>query len=385
VQMLASMTFVAASVLAPVVAPMLGYAPELIGLYAGLGYLTAMLTGLRSGVWVAGIGAMRLTQAGLMACAAGALLAGLGPAQTLLLAAVLIGVGYGVVNPTAAAVLSQHAPVRARGLFFSIKQTGVPLGVALAGLTMPAGLALLGWRATAVVVAGVCALFAVALGSLVRRLEPPRAAAEALTDAPQRPLTLLSSVWRSPILRPLSLASLAYALTQQVYVTFIVSMLNLTLGWALAAAAGLLALSQGLAALARIVFGAVSDRFLPPGWVLVGLGAAMALSCLGLGAAAGGLLPVWLVGAAALACAATAMGWNGVFFGALAQRVPREQMAGVSGAAQFFTFGGGMVGPFVFAQFVSAGGSYAQGMALAAVVPVLIGVATLRRPPSANP
>jgi uncharacterized protein YaaW (UPF0174 family) len=57
----------------------------------------------------------------------------------------------------------------------------------------------------------------------------------------------------------------------------------------------------------------------------------------------------------------------------------------VSGATQFFTFAGGMVGPFVFAQFVSAGGSYAQGMALAAVVPVLIGVATLRRPPSANP
>lgn len=378
VQMLASMTFVAASVLAPVVAPTLGYAPERIGLYAGLGYLTAMLTGLRSGVWVAGIGAMRLTQVGLLACAAGAMLAGLGPAQALLLAAVLIGVGYGVVNPTAAAVLSQHAPVRARGLFFSVKQTGVPLGVALAGLTMPAGLALLGWRATAVAVAGVCLLLALALGPLVRRLEPPRRAASAGVGAAQRPLALLRSVWRSPILRPLSLASLAYALTQQVYVTFIVSMLNLTLGWALAAAAGLLALSQGLAALARIFFGAVSDRFAPPGWVLVGLGAAMALSCLGLAAAAGGVLPVWLVGAAALACAATAMGWNGVFFGALAQRVPREQMAGVSGAAQFFTFGGGMVGPLLFGEAVRAGAGYAAACAALALIPAAAAAALAR-------
>lgn len=47
VQMLAATTFVAASVLAPAVAPTLGIAPERIGLYAGLGYLAAMISGLR--------------------------------------------------------------------------------------------------------------------------------------------------------------------------------------------------------------------------------------------------------------------------------------------------------------------------------------------------
>ena len=109
VQMLAATTFVAASVLAPAVAPTLGIAPERIGLYAGLGYLAAMISGLRSGAWVARLGAMRLTQLGLACCAAGALLAGLGPPQALLGAAALIGVGYGVVNPTSAAVLGQHS------------------------------------------------------------------------------------------------------------------------------------------------------------------------------------------------------------------------------------------------------------------------------------
>lgn len=376
VQMLASMTFVAASVLAPAVAPTLGHAPERVGLYAGLGYLAAMVCGLRSGGWVARWGAIPLTQRGLLACAAGALLAGLGPPQTLLAAAVLIGMGYGVVNPTAAAVLSQHAPERARGLFFSVKQTGVPLGVALAGLVMPAGLALLGWRFTAVAVAATCAAMSLALWPTVARLEPPRP--DPAEAAAQAPMALLRRVWRAPTLRVLSLTSLTYTLTQQVYVTFIVSMLNLTLGWTLAAAAGVLALSQGLAALARIIFGSVGDRWVPPGWVLVGLGVAMAASCLGLAAAAAGMLSPVLVGAAALACASTAMGWNGVFFGALAQRVPREQMAGVSGAAQFFTFGGGMIGPLLFGEAVRAGAGYAAAYAALALIPAAAAAALAR-------
>jgi len=378
VQMLASTTFVAASVLAPAVAPTLGIAPERIGLYAGLGYLAAMISGLRSGAWVARLGAMRLTQLGLAGCAGGALLAGLGSPQTLLAAAALIGVGYGVCNPTAAAVLSQHAPAGARGLFFSVKQTGVPLGVALAGLTMPAGLALLGWRATAVAVAVACVALALLLQPAVARLEPPRAPHGSGSAPGQGALALLQRVWRSPVLRPLSLASLSYALTQQVYVTFIVSMLNLTLGWTLAAAAGLLALSQGVSALARITFGSVGDRWVPPGWVLVGLGAAMAGSCLGLAAASAGTLSAALVGAAALACAGTAMGWNGVFYGALTQLVPRSEVAGISGAAQFFTFGGGMLGPLLFGEAVRAGAGYPLAWVVVALIPATAAAALAR-------
>ena len=162
VQVVVSLTLVAASVLAPAVAPTLGLAPERIGLYAAVAYLTAMLSGLRAGHWVARIGSLRLSQVALLACAGGALLAAaspaLGAAGALLGAAFLIGIGYGLVNPAAAAVLTHHAPTTSRGLFFSIKQTGVPIGVAMAGLLMPLGLSLLGWRATAVGLAALCAV-----------------------------------------------------------------------------------------------------------------------------------------------------------------------------------------------------------------------------------
>lgn len=386
VQMLATATLVAASVLAPAVAPQLGVAPSRIGSYIALAYFSAMLAGLIAGQGVARWGALPLSQAALGSAAAGALLAAAGPAQTLLAAAVLIGIGYGLVNPAAAAVLTHHAPAHARGLHFSIKQTGVPLGVALAGVAMPAALALLGWRMAAAALALACALMALVLWPLNPRLEPPRAKAQreatgaalagrAVHDAApgDRPgriratLTVLGEIWRDPPLRRLALASLAYAVTQQAYVTFTVPLLNLRLGWTLAAAAGVLAASQVLASAARIGLGALADR-VAPSRVLALLGVAMGASCVALALLAPGT-PAIVVGAAALACAATAMGWNGVFFAAMAQQVPQAAMARIAGGTQFFTFGGGMLGPLAFGEALRAGAGYPLAFAATAVLP----------------
>lgn len=376
VQVLATLALVAASVLAPAVAPRLGLPPARIGLYMAVAYLAAMLAGLRCGHWVARHGPVRVSQAALLASAAGAAAAATAGsagsaapavAAVLLLAAGAIGVGYGLVNPAAAAVLSHHAPAQARGLFFSIKQTGVPLGVALAGLLMPAGLAALDWQATALAVAVACALAALALQPLRAPLDPPAAPDAA---APAGIGVLLRRVWHTPRLRRLSLASLAYAATQQAFVTFLVSMLNLGLGWSLALAAGVLSASQAVATGARIGFGALADRWGAPGRLLAQLGAAMSLGCLALAAlAAAAGAPAALVVAAALGCAATAMGWNGVFFAELALRVPRHEMAPVAGATQFFTFAGGMLGPLLFGEALRAGAGWPLAWCALAAVP----------------
>ena len=49
------------------------------------------------------------------------------------IAALAIGAGYGLPNPSASMILAQHAPPHRRGLFFSIKQTGVPIPQAIYG------------------------------------------------------------------------------------------------------------------------------------------------------------------------------------------------------------------------------------------------------------
>ncbi|HEY0877160.1 MAG TPA: MFS transporter, partial [Zeimonas sp.] len=125
VQMLASLVLSAPSVLAPVVAPQLGFAPERVGLFVGAAYLMAMLSGLWSGRGVASLGAVRLSQVAMFACALGAFAATTGSSWLLFAAALAVGCGYGLINPASTTLLERHSPTARRALFFSIKQTGV--------------------------------------------------------------------------------------------------------------------------------------------------------------------------------------------------------------------------------------------------------------------
>lgn len=422
VQMLASFVLTVPSVLAPAVAPMLGYPPERVGIFVGVAYLAAMLSGLWSGQGVARLGAVRLSQAAMLACTAGAIAATAGAAAVLLASAVLVGVGYGLINPASATLLDRHSPPGRHGLFFSAKQAGVPLGVALSGLVMPWGLFALGWQASAVGAGLTCAALALVLVPAVDRLEPgvrgtsasranrahrgdgverrqrppPDAelSAEPLNasvprlapDAAQAPMpaqhargaSALRTVLRDPDLRRLSLASLAFACTQLAFVTFLVSLLNLQLGHTLAWSAGILALAQVVSTVARIGLGYIGDRWIPPGLLLGMLGLAMALACAGLAVLDAQTGTAWVVAAASF-CAATGMGWNGVFFAQLARTASgRADLATVAGASQFFTFAGSMSGPVLFAEIVRAGGTYSTGYLLIAVLPAVAGIVLLR-------
>lgn len=394
VQVLASLVMSSAAVLSPAVAPQLGIPAERLGWFVALAYLVAMLSGLSCGPWVRRFGGVRISQFALTLLAAGAATAVLGEAAALLTAAVLVGAGYGLSNPAAAVVLGRHVPAQSSGLFFSIKQAGVPIGVALAGLTLPAGLLWLGWRPSVALAAAVCLVCALWLLSTVRRLQPTasvRGDTQTVSD-PDAPaaavaadgttrlaawLAPLTTVLRDPLLRRMGLLSLAYAMAQQCFVTFLVSLLHFQLGMPLAAAAAVLAASQVASTVARIGFGHASDRWMSPQHLLAALGLAMAgcmLALAGSAQAGHGMLAV----VAALACAATAMGWNGVFFSALVRSVPTHRLADISGATQFLTFTGGMLGPFAASQMIGLGGSYAAAMAGAALAPAVLGALALR-------
>jgi MFS family permease len=307
----------------------------------------------------------------------------------LLAAALVIGTGYGVINPTASSLLNQHAPAHRRGLFFSIKQSGVPLGVALSGLLMPWGLATIGWRPSLTILAVACMAYGLML-----------LAARGGLDAPTE-LSSMRAAGRSPALirvlkdrdlRRLSLSSFAFAFSQLTFMTFLVSYLNLQLGQSLVLAAGVLAASQAVSTAARIGWGYAGDRWFDPGVLLggsaVGAGAAfVALGCLAYlpagGEPASDLLRAGLAVAASMLCAVTAMGWNGVFFAELARRSSPEEMATIAGATQFITFFGSMTGPVVFGEIIRHGGSYSGAYLVLAALPVAAGAVMIQGSPRA--
>ena len=53
------------------------------------------------------------------------------------IAVIFIGAAQGPINPASAHVLAQRVPREWFGMVFSLKQTGVPIGFALAGLIFP--------------------------------------------------------------------------------------------------------------------------------------------------------------------------------------------------------------------------------------------------------
>ena len=102
VQTAGSLCLAVPSVLAPAVAPTLGFSADRVGLFIGIAYLAAMISGLLSGGWVARIGAVAVSQLALLSFTVGMLAVTGGQTLMLVGAALVVGTGYGVINPAAA-------------------------------------------------------------------------------------------------------------------------------------------------------------------------------------------------------------------------------------------------------------------------------------------
>jgi MFS family permease len=344
-----------APVVAPAVAPTLGIDPARVGVFTALAYVFAIISGALFGPWINRIGPIRFTCYVLLTGSAGAVIGTAGGAW-LLVAAALVGAGYGGTNPSAAAILGRHAPAKSAGFFFALKQTGVPLGVALAGVTMTWAVAAAGWRPavwTAAAITAVGALVVLRTAPLLEDEEQRR------SSRPASAWASIAEVVRRPAVRQLATVSLAYGMAQQAFVTFSVSLL-VHAGVSLSTAGLMLAGSQAASVVVRITTGHVSDRLFEPRSMLVALGFLMALACAALAALP--TSPPAVLAAIAMAFAgATTMGWNGIFFAQLVRIVPREELAKVSGGTQAFTFGGAVLGPYLFYLLLNAGGSYPVG------------------------
>src|SRR5690606_31846380 len=380
-QFLVTIALTVPSVLAPEVAPLLGLPAARVGLFVGLCYLCAMSSGLVAGSRIAGIGPVRTSQWAIAAAGLGLVAVALGGAWMLLPAAIVIGAAYGLTNPAAAIVLGEHAPIERRGLFFSTKQTAVPLGIAVTGVLAPALYSLLGWRGAVAALGAACIVGAFALGRTRRDFDRPQPLPPRPDQAWRIVVDPLMAGLRNPALRRLGIVSFAYALTQVCFLTFLVSFLSVEHGFALALAAGVLAAAQITSVFSRIFFGWVADRWIPPGRLLPLLGIGMAVACALLGR-----LPVdaalALTVAVAMFCALTAVGWNGVFFAELARVAPPGGLAAATGTTQFMTFCGGMSGPVLFSEVINQGAAFGttfQGLALVPLAAALFAWRAVRR------
>ncbi len=363
-----------APVMAPAAAPALGVAPAAVGYFVTTVYLGSMIGTVTAGGWVARFGPILVSQVGLLLCLAGLAAAASGWLPAVLAGALLLGLGYGPATPASSAILVRAAPPHLLALTFSIKQTGVPLGTAIAGAVAPLGVLAFGWQPAAIAFGLACALCAVALVPVRERYDAGR--------NPSAPASLRSAfapvalVVRDRALLELSLVSFIYAGMQITLLAYLVTFLVEDFSLSLVLAGMVMAASQLTSVAARIAWGVFADRFATRRVTLglLGLGmAATAFSAL----AAGPGWPLWALFAFAMAYGATAVGWNGVFLAEIARRAPRERVSDATGGSAFFTFLGVVVTPPLFHLVLGLTGSYGATYAVFGVPALAAGLRLL--------
>ena len=362
-------------VLAPVIAEELDVDPALIGAYSAVLYCSAMISVTVCGGLFQRFGPLRVSQAGLLIMAAGLAVAVPGTLVLFALSAVMIAIGPAFSTPAGSQILARYCPPRHAPLFFSIKQTGVPIGGLLAGLMLPFLVLHVGWRGAFLATAALFLAFAVIMQPLRAEIDGDRQPGRRVSPADIK--TTLKAVITKPDLRRLAFASSTFVGLQVCFQAFFVIYLANGLGWPLTTAGYVFAVSQGVAVFTRILWGWVAGRFVPPRLVLAGLGIAMAAASV----ATGLYTPEWSLLALTVVAVffnATAISWHGVLFAEIARLAPAAEVGAMTGGVLFFIYVAMVVYPAVFGTILATTGSYASGFFLGAVPALIAGLLFLR-------
>jgi MFS family permease len=355
--------------IAPKLAEALALPPALIGYQVSLAYSAAIATSLVGGTVLKRFGACRTSQISMVFGGLGCALAAVPSLIALGLASLLIGMGYGLTNPAASHLLTRVAQGRHRNMIFSIKQTGVPIGGVLAGMTAPAIALAFGWAWAPLAVTAASVLLIVAL-------QPARRSWDFDRDPSARivanPLVGLDLIWSRPLLRWLSLMAFFYAFLQLCLMGFMVTLLVEELRFSLVVAGFLLSAAQVAGVAGRVLWGWVADRLGNGLLVLTGIGVASLVLAL----ATAAMTPEWppfLIETVFVLFGAVAIGWNGVYLAEVARVSPAGQVGVATGGSLSITYTGVMCGPAAFAFAYGLVGSYATTFGLLAAV-ALVGL-----------
>ena len=256
IQVMISISVIALSVMMPVVAKDLAIDPKLVGLFVATTYVIAAGIALAAAGPVVRFGAVRISQAALLMAAIGLALNSAGLVMATILAVMFIGVAQGPINPASAHILSQRVPREYFGAVFSLKQTGVPIGFALAGIIFPQLLGWVGWR-RASLVAAVAAVLTALVVELLRPGLDTR-----VSEGKGGP-----SIWHSirfvmahPQLRVLGCSAFVYVVAQHTFTFYLVTYLYEHCHLTIVQAGGLLSASQFVGTVVRLVSGGMGDR-----------------------------------------------------------------------------------------------------------------------------
>jgi MFS family permease len=378
VQAVLSMTAVAPAVLAPVAQADIGVEASAVGIFTALVYFSAALSAPLGGTFVARLGAVRVSQFCLLCGGCGFALCALAHPLALAAGALVLGCGYGPITPASSVILAARTPQRVRNFVMSVRQTGVPLGGALAGVLVPVLLLAMHWKTATLAISALCLLCIFALETVREHYDGGQRAVSASTSARPTFVHMMRVVIGHTELRRMAYATFVYGGMQWCLASFLVVFLTETAGVSLINAGFALSAAMVAGVIGRVLWGIVADLIGNARLVLGALGVAMSLSALALSQVSGEW-PFVLIMLLSVIYGGTAIGWNGVYVAEIARIAPADQIATATGASLTFTYLGVVVMPFLFWLIVTASGSYAFAYIAAGVVTLVPALSYLRR------
>jgi MFS family permease len=351
-----------ASISVPILGPPLmegaGLTSESIGAVSALSAVGICWFLASGGPMLSYFGPIRTLQIGMACMMLGLLALSLPLGVIGLVGAIAIGFGNGPNTPAGSLILMRAAPPRHRTLIFSIKQAGVPLGGALAGLVsapfavqhgvLPT-LAMLG----AVLMACCLAVQPLRATLAEERQEDGRGWARAMFQ-PNEVMRCIAALRSHPSLPMLTAVGASYSLMQACLTAFTATFIYTRHGLSLTEAGQVVAAMLLGSMCGRVVLGWLADRV---GNALRHLGGQAILSALSV------VMLVEIGGnslAVLYACASvvgfTAIGWNGIHIAELARVAPDALVSRVTSASSLFGFGASVCGPLIFMVLVAVGG-----------------------------
>lgn len=363
------------AVIAPAIITDLRLAPAWVGVYFGLTAAASLVVQLGCGSFIVRHGAMRMSQISLVLLAAGTVLAAIGTPLALLASAIIAGGGGAFSTPASSHLLARVSSPGYMPLVFSIKQTAVPAGLLIAGLTAPQITEWWGWRATMLITAAAAAVFALVLQPLCKVFDTDRVPTRSFKLSDFR--TTLAAVVATQELRALSFACLAFNGLQAAVTAYFVVYLT-TIGYTPVAAGFLFSVAVAVAVPGRILWGWLSSSQVSPRVMMAALALAMASSAALLALTHAGW-PTLLVGLIACALSASALSWHGVLLAEAARTAPEDMRAGVTGGVLSFGQVGALGLPLLYSALLDTTGSYGIGFVVCGLPALLVGIQLLRR------
>ncbi len=358
---------------APAVALDYGINSSLIGYQISLISFGMMLTLTLLGNTSKRYGAARTNQIGHAFIASGILILLTPWLPFLIVGSLIIGLGYGMITPSASHLLMRYTLPHRRSTVFSIHQIGIPAGGILASSIAPAITVYTSWHWAVLFSASL--LVCVVLLMQVRRhhWDDDRDQSAAIITA--NPFAGTQAIWAHPKLRLATLAGSCFSWVQFCTATFTVVACVSVLQMDLLIAGTVLSVVQLSSAAGRVLMGWIVDR-INNTTIVLGFNAAILIIATIATLFLTPELPLFAIYILFAVLGATSGSWPGVLLSEVGRLAPSGNVSLAISGSLVITNVGKFLGPIIFVNMYAYSQQYTLTFA-ALTVPAVIALYSL--------